>query len=932
MRLLSVTTLAACLVAAPIGAQALRPVTPARFGQWESLGAGTLSPDGHWLAYVINRVNERGELRIGGTDTTIVVPLGTVPQFGADSKWLAYAIGVDPTVRERLSRQKKPVRNAMGARNLATGDTLLVPEVASFALSADGRFLAARGYPAEGRHTAPLVIVDLDRRTRVTVADVGEYAWADRGALLAFTVETERGDGNTIQLFNGATGATTVLESSSSIYREIAWRPRSASLAVLRTIVDTAAFRDTTHAIVAWSGVGTSRMAARTLDPATAPGFPAGMRISEHRTPSWSDDGETIWFGTRAREAAGRGAGARDSAVTNDFAGRDGRGAAAGNGATPGDSSQPAADRVSDVQIWHARDVRIMPMQKSQEDRDRRRTLLAAWHMRDNRIVPIGTDLFETTTVLEGDRWATQTDRSKYAFGEMFGRPYEDIWLIDTRTGERRLALEKVRYFSGGSATGERLYWFDGTDWWSQRVDGDAPINLTANVDASFTDPDDDYPGETVPPAGAAGWTTDDGALLVYDAFDVWRLAPDGSGGRRLTSGAADRVVHRVVRLEDEDEQPAIDLSRPVYLSLRGKDSKQTGWARLAPNGRVESLVLDDARLNRLQRADSAGVYAYTRERFDDSPDWFVGGPSLGDAHQRSATNPFQRDFAWGHSEIVDFNLPDGAMRQAALYYPAGYDSSKTYPMIVYTYELLSQNVHNYVVPSERSYYNFSAFTANGYFVLTPDIVFRDREPGPSVLESVESAVRTVVARGHVDPARIGIVGHSWGGYEATYLPTRTNIFAASVAGAPITNFLSFAGAIHWTPGIAEFDHWETGQARMEVPPWEDVDAYLRSSPIARVQDLKTPMLMEVGDADGTVDWHQGIEFYNFARRAGNTDFVLLVYPGEDHGLRKKENQIDYHRRILQWFGHWLKGEPAPSWITSGVSWTERKALLDAQK
>ncbi|HET6679996.1 MAG TPA: prolyl oligopeptidase family serine peptidase, partial [Gemmatimonadaceae bacterium] len=396
--------------------------------------------------------------------------------------------------------------------------------------------------------------------------------------------------------------------------------------------------------------------------------------------------------------------------------------------------------------------------------------------------------------------------------------------------------------------------------------------------------------------------------------------------------GAADRVVHRIVRLDDEEDAPAIDLSRPVYLSLRGKNSKQTGWARLAPNGRVERLVLDDARLNRLQRADSAGVYAYTRERFDDSPDWFTGDATLGDARQRSATNPFQRDYAWGHSELVNFALPDGAVRQAALYYPAGYDPSKTYPMIVYTYELLSQNVHNYVVPSERSYYNFSAFTANGYFVLTPDIVFRDREPGPSVLESVESAVRTVVARGHVDPARIGIVGHSWGGYEATYLPTRTNIFAASVAGAPITNFLSFAGAIHWTPGIAEFDHWETGQARMEVPPWEDVDAYLRSSPIAKVQDLKTPMLMEVGDADGTVDWHQGIQFYNFARRAGNKDFVLLVYPGEDHGLRKKENQIDYHRRILQWFGHWLKGEPAPSWITAGVSWSERKALLDAQK
>jgi dipeptidyl aminopeptidase/acylaminoacyl peptidase len=155
-------------------------------------------------------------------------------------------------------------------------------------------------------------------------------------------------------------------------------------------------------------------------------------------------------------------------------------------------------------------------------------------------------------------------------------------------------------------------------------------------------------------------------------------------------------------------------------------------------------------------------------------------------------------------------------------------------------------------------------------------------------------------------------------------------MFAASVAGAPITNFLSFAGAIHWTPGIAEFDHWETGQARMDVPFWEDMAAYVRNSPAAKVNELKTPMLMEAGDADGTVDWHQSIEFYNFARRAGRDDFVLLVYPGEDHGLRKKENQIDYHRRINQWFGHWLKGEPAPTWMTQGMTWAERKSMLDS--
>ena len=127
---------------------------------------------------------------------------------------------------------------------------------------------------------------------------------------------------------------------------------------------------------------------------------------------------------------------------------------------------------------------------------------------------------------------------------------------------------------------------------------------------------------------------------------------------------------------------------------------------------------------------------------------------------------------------------------------------------------------------------------------------------------------------------------------------------------------------------MPEFDHWETGQGRMVKPPWEDFEGHVRNSPAAFVHKLERPMLMMFGDADGTVDWHQGVEFYNFARRAGKKDFVMLVYPGEDHGLRKKENQVDYHRRILEWFGHYLKGDPAPEWITRGVTWQERKAAV----
>jgi dipeptidyl aminopeptidase/acylaminoacyl peptidase len=323
-----------------------------------------------------------------------------------------------------------------------------------------------------------------------------------------------------------------------------------------------------------------------------------------------------------------------------------------------------------------------------------------------------------------------------------------------------------------------------------------------------------------------------------------------------------------------------------------------------------------------LTRAEEAKTFLYRHESRVDSPDLFVSGTDFSKAKQVSATNSFQDQYAWTRSELVDFDSEEGRDLQAALLYPANYDESKSYPMIVYTYELMAPQIHRWEAPDERRYYNFNAWTQNGYFVLMPDIVYTAREPGPSALASVRAAVKHIVDRGLVDPDLVGLIGHSWGGYQATYLPTRTDIFAASVAGAPLTDFVSFMGQLHWNPGAAELSHWETGQARMEVPFWEDPDAHRRSSPIHKIHEMETPLLMAFGNEDGVVDWDQGTEFFNFARRAGK-QMVLLVYEGEDHGFRKEPNQRDYHRRILEWFGHYLKNEPMPQWIKEGIAYED---------
>ncbi len=385
------------------------------------------------------------------------------------------------------------------------------------------------------------------------------------------------------------------------------------------------------------------------------------------------------------------------------------------------------------------------------------------------------------------------------------------------------------------------------------------------------------------------------------------------------------------MRLNPDEE--AIDPSRPIYLSLFGLWTKKSGYGRLRPDATVpERLVWLEKSVQRLAKAKDADVYAYVAESFDDSPDVFIGGPELQSAKAVTHTNPFQDRYAWGREDLIEYKNDRGDRLQGAVYYPAGYEPGKRYPTIVYMYEKLSDGLHRYVSPDERSSYNVAAFTSLGYLVLQPDIVFRPRDPGLSVVDCVGNAVKKIVQMGLADPRKVGVVGHSWGGFDASFLATHSDMFAAAVAGAPITDLVSNYGNHHWSSGIAETDHIETGQQRMEVPLWEDLPAYIRNSAVFNAQNMKTPLLIEVGDADGTVFWHQGVELYNIARRAKKTNVILLNYAGEDHGLRKKPNQLDYHRRIVEWFGHYLKDEPASAWITSGVSYLQREQELKALK
>jgi dienelactone hydrolase len=902
------------------------PPAPPDFGQWERLATsadhGGLSPDGRWIAYGINRTNGENELRVTSVadGATKTFPFGAQQAFSSDSKWLAASIGISESQQEKLRKEKKPIRRKLAIEHLSTGEISTIDGVETFAFSADGRQLLMRRYgperparaepdPAalvdpEDTPGATAVVRDLATGRDTTFGNVSDAVWETKGRLLAIAIAAEDRTGNGVQIFDPSSSTLRVLDSGPSRYLGLTWRKDADDLVVLKSKTDDR-HDGATYAILAWTGVGAPGERRHQYDPAADRGLGQDRRLVAFRRPLWSDDGATIFAGVAPWAEKPRSDQARPPSS---------------RGASGEEKEDPPT-----VDVWHARDVDVMPKQKIGATRDRQRSLLAAWPLDKPSLTVLGRDYYEQIVPLKARNLAYAVSWADGALERSWGRfGNAAISLIDVATGERSKIADHVddRHVSASPDGKYILYFVDGQIFTIDTA-RKTVTNVSKGAATSFVDRESDSTDAQKPFFGYGGWTKDDRDVLLYDKFDVWQVAADGSKATKLTDGAGDQIEYRVPRLDPDT--PAIDRARPLYLEMTGIWSKQSGFARLPPGGAAaEKLVWLDKGVSRLAKAKDAEVYEYVVQDFDDSPDAFVGGPDLRAAKQVTATNPFQSKFAWGRAELLEYKSEKGQRLQGALRYPAGYERGRKYPMIVYVYEKRSDTLHQYSAPSEREYYNISSFTSAGYFVLEPDIVFRPRDPGLSVVECVRPAVAAVVQMGVVDPKRVGVVGHSWGGFDTAFLATHTDLFAAAVAGAPITDLVSNYGSHHFSSGIAETDHIETGQQRMQVPLYDDLTAYTRNSAVFTVNTMTTPLLIEVGDSDGTVFWHQGVELYNDARRA-KKDVVLLVYGGEDHGLRQKANQIDYHHRIMEWFGHYLKGEPAAPWITQGMSFLEKE-------
>lgn len=963
-----------------------QPIPYSAYNGWRSIQGSQLARNGEWVAYALVPQDGDGELVVRSLKTNVEYrqPRGIAPRITADSGYVVFRIAPLKADTDRAKKEKKKPeempKSGLGILDLSDGSVQKVENVRSFEVPEEGGdacayLLEPKPKMVETKSAAPgsgtnpalsapatatppatttiptsappakvekpatnpattgkseaakpekkkepgsdLVVYAFKSHRRTVLPEVVSYLWNRPGTCLAYAVSspTPEKDGAFLYFEQGeGAGTSAILLSGRGNYRALTFDKMGGQLAFL-TDRDDYASEAPLHTLYLAPSLSKATPKSTQTDKtgkgvaivsATTPGMPKGMALTENSVPTFSDDGTKLFIGIAPK---------------------------------PVPPPKDAPDTIN-VDIWTSRDGILQPMQKVEAEKEKKRTYRAVWHIKQRRFVPLASpdmpDLAIVETKLENKNKpesaevALGSSNLPYRMLSSWDTDYEDVYLVHLQDGTRQKILEKQRGGASLSPGGNYVLYFDHKQqaWCTRRVSDGRIANLTGKLGTRFTYEEWDTP-DAPPPYPVMGWTEEDRSVILSDRYDLWEIAPDGSNAHMVTQGVG-RKNHLVFRYESLDpETKTISSSQELLLSALNEETMATGFYRVsltsAQGTQTEPacLMMLDKKFSPPQKAKNAGVLLFTLQRFQEFPDLWGSDLHLSGMTKISNANPQQAQYRWGRSELIDYIGADGKRRRAILTKPDDFDPTKKYPLMVYIYEKLSQTLHTYHPPAPGTGINFSRYASKGYVLLEPDITYDTGYPGESALRCVPAAVQTVLAQGYIDPARVAIAGHSWGGYQITYLVTHTNLFRAVEAGASVANMISAYGGIRWSTGMSRAFQYEKTQSRIGGPPWERPLQFIENSPIFSVEKVTTPYLTIHNDGDGAVPWYQGIEFFTALRRLGKEAY-LFNYNGEDHGLRNRENMKHWTVHLDEFFDHYLLGAPRPAWMDNGVPYAER--------
>ncbi len=580
-------------------------------------------------------------------------------------------------------------------------------------------------------------------------------------------------------------------------------------------------------------------------------------------------------------------------------------------------------DEKVSLDIWNWQDNLLQPQQLKQLDREKKRSYTAVYFPKDEKLVQLAVPEMEDVNIVvraEGKYALGYNDKPYRKMISWDASRYEDVYLVDRKTGERKMILRKVASRTSLSPNQNYVAWYNIADssWNIYSITTETVKNVTKSLNVNFYNEWNDIPNEAGA-YGMAGWDRDDN-LILYDRYDLWKIDPSQKNGPVNITGGTGRKTNirfRYSRL-DPDEKNLPDV---LLLSAFNEKNKDAGFYSLdLKNNGLQKLAMGAAFYHHPVKAKKADRLIWRKESFTDYPDLYTSNLIFQQIEKVSDANPQQSQYIWGTTELVDWFSFDGDSVQGILVKPENFDPTKKYPMLVYFYERSSQRLNRYYVPKPiRSVINWTYYASNGYLIFIPDIKYKTGYPGPSAFNYIISGTQSMCDKyPFIDRQRLGIQGQSWGGYETAYIVTQTNMFRAAMAGAPVSNMTSAYGGIRWGSGLSRAFQYEDSQSRIGGTLWDKLPLYILNSPVFFVDRIETPLLMMHNDHDGAVPWYQGIELFTAMRRL-HKPVWMLVYNGAPHNLSRRADMEDLTVRMQQFFDFYLKDAPGPSWMKYGV-------------
>ncbi len=935
----------------------LKPLEIADILAWKNITYASLTPDGQWLVYqlqpnegdseiIIRQVKgdkqyrfTRGEIPRAQARGPEAAPSGAEIILAENSRYVAFLVYPKASEAKKLRLERKRITPDACLVDLTTGEKREWSKIKRILFSGESSgWLALHRFPPESQEKetdkwsgSDLILYDLNQKSEINIGNVAEFAFEKKGNYLAWIVDAQGKAGNGVQIRFLPTGEVKVLDSDQSIYKSLNWTEKGDGLAVLKGKEDKN-YEDKLYSLVAFRHFSSpAKIEKIVFDPEKEKDFPKDMTISPDRRPAWSEDRQMLIFGLKSlkkkeslpeeekkveKSSLEKTLPARETPV-----------------ATSRRSEAIDEEDMPDLVIWHWLDPRLQSQQQVEERRDSTYSYLAIYRVKEKKFLRLADDNLREVQILPKSAWAIGFDVTPYELeGNLSGQRYRDIYIINLLTGEKKLALKKNRWSYEASTDGTHFLYYEDGHFYTYEMATGKIYNLTAKIPSLFYDEEDDH-NVPKPPVRPLGWSSDGQYVLLSDNWDIWLVSVHGEKFLNLTQNGKKEGLRYQRRYQLDPEEKGIDLSRPLYFSVYGEWTKKAGIARLeveTKNWKVSGpkiLLWDEAVFSRLLKAKKAEIYLFTRETYKDFPDYYSADSFLQNPQRLTEANPQQKNYLWSEGcRLLDYESAKGKKLQAALFLPANYEIGKKYPTIVYIYEKLSQNLNRYFLPTANGF-NKSVYTSHGYAVLMPDIVYTLNDPGMSAVWCVLPALEAAIKTGVVDPERVGLHGHSWGGYQTAFLITQTKAFKAAVAGAPLTNMISMYSSIYWNTGSANQPIFESSQGRFTGGYWENLEAYARNSPVYWAHLVETPLLILHNDKDGAVVWNQGIEYFNTLRRL-KKPVIMLQYVGENHSLAKPANQKDYTVRMKEFFDHFLLGKPAPDWLEKGIPYLKIKDHL----